>query len=71
MSLAFTLHKYNDALRTLSDSAGEEVGLLCIVCPKNFGELKRILKIENRGNLPVLVDMSDSLNRLNAQPWVC
>ena len=62
------LHKYNDALRTLSDSAGEEVGLLCIVCPKKFGELKRILKIENRGNLPVLVDMNDSLNRLNGFP---
>lgn len=62
------LHKYNDALKALSDSAGTEVGFLCIVCPKNFDELKRILKIENRGNLPVLVDMSDSLNRLNDFP---
>ena len=59
------LHKYNKALRTLSDSAGTEVDFLCIVCPNNLDELRRILKTENRSNLKILVDTRDSLNQLN------
>ena len=64
------LHKYNEALRTLSDSAGTEVDFLCIVCPNNLDELRRILKTENRSNLKILVDSRDSLNRLNSFPEV-
>ena len=64
------LHKYNEALRTLSDSAGTEVDFLCIICPNNLDELRRILKTENRSNLKILVDSRDSLNRLNSFPEV-
>lgn len=62
------LHKYNEALRTLSDSAGTEVDFLCIICPNNLDELRRILKTENRSNLKILVDTRDSLNQLNGFP---
>lgn len=62
------LHKYNEALRILSDSAGTEVDFLCIICPSNIDELRRILKTENRSNLKILVDTRDSLNRLNVFP---
>ena len=64
------LHKYNEALRTLSDSAGTEVDFLCIICPNNLDELRRILKTENRSNLKILVDTRDSLNQLNGFPEV-
>ena len=64
------LHKNKEALRTLSDRAGTEVDFLCIVCPNNLDELRRIKKTENRSNLKILVDTRDSLNRLNSLPEV-
>lgn len=67
-SCRMQMRRCRDAQRELSASAATEVGFLYIISPDNIGELTSILARDNIGNLPVLVDMSDSLNRMNGFP---
>ena len=62
------LHRYRRTLKDLSDTLGNEVGFLCIVNPSDLNQLTRVLKRENLGKLPIFIDPTDSINKLNNFP---
>lgn len=62
------LHRYKQILKDLSDTSGSEVGFLCIVNPSDLNQLQRVLKRQNLGKLPIFIDLTDSINKLNNFP---
>lgn len=64
------LHLYPEILKELSDSAGIDVGFLCVVHPEDVDYIKHVLRRDNIYNLSVLIDETDTINSINQFPEI-
>lgn len=64
------LQLYPAILRELSDSACVEVGFFCVVHPDDVNNIKYVLNRDNRFNLSVWIDGTDTINALNQFPEI-
>lgn len=62
------LNQYPSILSELSRRANVPVGFVCIICPTDLREVRRVLWRDNKGRLAVWIDEADTLNSINSFP---